>query len=323
MVLMNEQENLLQEIHDVIEAFAYNEISINIAFQEYKRLLNHFNILASTEKYSLTEPIPGIFFLHNSINYCKLTCILDRDFSLIEETASGDKSLLKLLKPGYITHTPPGKLISVVLHEDEGLSVNLYLVQLNLHEKCMLVSVSSSSFFDSAIFLDLGSLVEKYYCEHEVPKLPFTIDYFTEVSHDLSSLLLNEEKKGNGVIAVMIVFDSIEKIFGHMGLESLRQISQKIANSLLENSSGNPMVFVISLNAYIVVYSVPRRDIEKNMSEIIAASLEFDFYSINLPYRKSAARLDGLQSVYTFFEELYLFENYNRNQGSQQGDIAG
>ena len=314
-----EIHNLLRDIHDVIEAFTVDAITREAASAEYDTFYKRYNDLKKTATPETSENhIKGLLYLHNSINYCKLSCIIEKNGEIVPDCACGDVSLLKLLKSGTFEKNNPGTIQSFLLYSDAGMNIDLHLMHLKSSDSYYFVCITSSAFFNKKIFYNIALLLDKNNGKNNASGNPLAMDYFTQIAHDLSALVMAEDKKGHAIIAVMLVFNSIEKIFGHMGLESLRQISNVIKDNFANLYPLTPFTFIVSLNSYIVAYSVPQQTADTEMLNINNSKIDFNVHGITLPSRRSISRLDGLQSVYTFLEKLYIFENSGRQNTRSQ-----
>lgn len=309
MLLITETLNLLREIHDVIEDYVMNEVTLETAKEEYVRLDGIFYDLCNRYLPERGNKTTGLFHFHNAVNFCKLTCMLHADGSPVEQAYAGDISLVGMLKENQVLASYSN--YSHILHEDGDYCLTLHLLPVESHGGGYIASITSSPFFNISYFRNLPAILQVLTEAKGTESI--AIDYFSNVSHDLINYVNNETLKGNIIYGELIVFNAVEKIFGHAGFDALRTMTKEFTVKIMKSHDVEPIVFTLSFDSYVAIHSFPEKTALSEKQRIMTSRYDFTFRDITLPFRRSIIQIDNSQSVHSLLEQLYLIEKQGRN----------
>ncbi len=322
MTQQTQTDSLLLDIHDTVKSFLEEEISPDEAKLKYDSLLKRCIVLEKQKiNHASEDYLTGMLYHHNVENFSKntlLASLTGNSVNIInhcgdEKNLTPVKAVLqKMFSAGIIT---TNCLEKTKIPSSDDMSFTLYTWSFkNNNELIIIGSLTSSQYFDQEIFTSLVSFIEKNIRSNEAINLPVSIDYFNSISLELTSYIMNHLKNGTTVYGGIYIFDSIEKIFGHMGVATIADIATHITGTLTALHDTDYKCFILSLNNYITVASDP---IEK-ISASYKHGIEFRYNDIAIPYKHTEIKIEHEKSIYDFWEELFIFENsIHQGKGSE------
>lgn len=323
MNTINDINSLLQSIRGTIKSYREGRLSLKRTIEDYdKKLLQYKELEQSIISLHSQGFLKGLLYHHNVNNYSKLTALFyssRKDLSVIDYY--GDDKLLEILPELIIRKfklLEENKVNKIFLHNRKGLTYNLFIRLITIKSKnFFLGTVTSSHYFNLNDFQFYSELIRKICINSIKLNLPMSFDYYNGISVKLTNYVNHHIEKKGAVTANIFVFKDIVKIFGHMGISTLADISRSLSNTLKNSFPDNAEVFIPSINTYIVLK--PENSISDDSSvDNSKNKIQFSYNDITIFYKEKQHFIDSSQLLYDFWEEILLFENSILTEGIKQ-----
>lgn len=309
--MTNDSSNLILAIRDTIKDFTNGSLPFHDAKNEYQRLLEIYNKLERDKKRSEgASLINGLCYYHNIENFSLLSgvyYITSDDITSIKYYGDSklDSKVIKALRSNIANIN--GNLLMV--HSDENILLhNIYIYPMIIDKKgkTIFVAVSSSTYFSKEKFYFGGEFLKNLLSMRVEESKILALNYFEELSKEIDKYLKENIDDEYYIKAFLLVFNMVERIFNHMGIDSLIEASNKIIYILNNNFKENSRCFSLSIRDYIVLSKLKRNDDGDNIQN----KLQFIYRDINMPYNSLEIKIETRDSIYNFWDKIFIFENY-------------
>jgi len=321
--MSKEINNLIVTTGKTLKEFAEGTISHESAAEEYKKLSEKYQKIEEKQKKTGGQnQIQGLCYYNNIENFSLLTGVYSIEKKERKTVSSvtyyGDSDLnartLKAISNNS-EHFFENKTLQISPDSDEEFPYNIYIYPV-LDEKLneiVIACVSSSAFFSEDKFMFLGKLLKNILSIIIFKSDSLEFNYFEDISKEADQYLKNNIDNEHSIKVTLFVFNMLEKIFNHMGITSLLEVSDYIFNTIKDNFKHNAKCFTLSIRDYIILEKINKNDGFKDNKK----KLEFRYKNINIPYHTIKLTIDSNESVYNLWDKILTFEDYLAT-----GDIA-
>ncbi len=315
----NEVKDLISSLKVSLQGFTMGEIPVDDARKQYKALLARYNDIRSGIDADRGEKIlKGICHHHNVENFSIFSGLYKITSSqIIPVFYCGEEYFNKRLCSVHneILKSIETDTVSIISSESiKGLPHDIYTYPLfdSGTSLTVFISISSSQYFNERKFINagsfLGDLAGKIYSGIK----PLYLNYYTDIKHRIEHYARAAIDSGSHLDTHLFVCNMLEKIFIHMGMKSLLEISGYILQKLHENYGPESEVHALSLGEYLVL--VKSRHDAASAAE--KKRVEFSYKSITIPYQTLSLRIDSPEILSEFWQGVFSFTHYMRT-----GDI--
>lgn len=311
---MNEEiDQIVLTIKNSMEEFSNGSVPLSVARERYKNLLSAINSREiNIQKTKNPNPLFGICYHHNIENFSIYSGIFRAtDRGLERVIYSGDNGInsnLLLLGRNIALKIKEGSVIKFNPDKNTGFSQTIYIYHLNTtnNRALIFIAVTSSSFFSEKKFTDTAEALKTIYADIEEEFYPLIDKHFTKIQNKINNRIKDTLTSNQKIKVEYYMFNMIEKIFSHMGLSSLLEISGEIVQTLKKNSSPVSVIFAVSLKEYIVLNFLKKGEQPKQEKN----RMDFIYKGINIPSNSIRLQITSQQEVYQFWEDIFQFEHY-------------
>ena len=308
-MLEKNREKKLIGIHDTIKGFLDGTVSRHDAEEVYTAYTrDYMTIQQGNLTMGRTNHVKGLLYAHNVHNFSKLTALLQKN----EESVStvhyaGNKKILDAIHDivkERVQRQKGSTLESMVIQRSDELEFRLFYTTIAAGTGFLyLVSVTSSHYFNEKLFGLLRCMVEDLFKTALLYQSPLCIDFLHNNSNKLrkyftGSALLQPK------ISVIYIFPGIDRIFGHLGFNRIREVSDFIMNRILDAHKAETELLQFAITTYIAMIHNDQEEDKKKKKKV-----DFLFDGITIPYKTRTIELRGEISIYTYLDEVYSFQN--------------
>lgn len=299
---MNEssRQELVKEIHGTLDELSTGIISPSDAEKNLKDLERRYSILEKEcSAGDGRNTLEGLCCNHNSGNCAIYTGIL--------EISSSRQSVLSSFGPMPLSE----KIIRICASRAASLEDKMYITvkpgdepelknDLHIypfrktgHTFYTVVSLSSSSLFNSNAFIHFGNFIDMLFPTGKDHPCG-VMDTFHSMRH-----YIDQNVDRYSLHAQVYHFPDLDRIFSHAGIHTLFDVSDQIEKQMTEMWGGSIPRFTISLKEYALI--VPR---EKGQP-ISYLTGDFSYKGIPLPFLSKNIDLDQEGAFYSLVDALF------------------
>jgi len=311
--MREEIKDLVGSLKTSLQDFAGGHLPFDEAKIQYKKLLSKYNTIQNGIGSDREDHLlRGICYHHNIENFSLFSGLyrltphqVNSRFyygeSYFDKRISGSrKTILDSVLSSPTSIIPAGRI--------NGLPHDLHLqtVMDSGNGVMVFIAVSSSPYFSERKFTQAGNALGDIIGKILPDAQPFQFNYYSHIKHELEQQI-SRDLDGDYTIDVhFFVCNMIEKIFLHMGLKTLLEISGDIDGKLREKFGPDSKAFTLSLGEYIVLVKTKKetsRDVDKKRVELI-------YKTITIPYQTLKLQVNSLEELYEFWQSIFSFAHY-------------
>jgi hypothetical protein len=308
-------KDLVSTLKASLEDFTGGSLTVEEARDRYRGLLDRYTgILGGVLTGDNASVLKGICYHHNCENYSLFSGLYTADAEQITPVAFfGDLNIhsrilgmrhhissvsaagsVASLKPGTVKGLPHQVYIYTV--QDSGLSLTIF------------ITVSSSPFFSENKFAQAALFIKEIVESIREGTRPLLVDYHTGVKHEIENFIFRSLDDGRAPECHFFVFNMLERIFIHMGLNALSEISDIILNTLHDRCGSGSTAFALSLSEYIVLI----RPASGQPAATGKKRIEVVYRGISIPYQTLHLQVESREHLQEFWQGIFSFAHYVR-----------
>jgi hypothetical protein len=305
-----------------LQDYTGGRISLEDAKSKYRELLSLYHSMEGEMRPGPGGNIfAGMCHHHNIENFSLFTgvYILDND-GMRPFIASGDSMFNDHILSTHAAISASivdGSVASVKPSSGRDFPHALYLYPLDLNEgpRAALIAVSSSQFFSTERFTHAGDVMKSILQKAASEFRPLYMNYQAEVRHEIERYINITRGLGEGtaISAHIFIFNMIEKIFSHMGISALLEISGEIVDHLKESFGPDSKIYALSLHEYVALTKSGSAD----GSAPLKKRIEFKYKGITIPFQTMKLEVDSRKALLDLWGEIFRVEQYVRS-----GDVV-
>ncbi len=307
-----EINSLILSIQSAMNDYTEGNISFEEAKEEYKNLLGIYNKLeADNKKEEGPNIISGLCYYNNIENFSLLSGIYHLSSKKTTQIAYyGSESLNSKTMNTILDNINNIKGNRMIMIQPDGSHmlhpIYVYPLFTEKNDKIVFATVSSSTYFSKEKFSAEGKLFKELFSITRPESHYLEVNYFDKISNKIDKYLQVNVDDEYYIQATLFVFNIIEKIFNHLGIHSLIDISNLIMDNLKSNFKENSECFALSVRDYLVLQKL-RKDCKSDEKK---TNIEFRYNDINIPYKTLNLDLETGDSIHNFWNKILLFEYY-------------
>ncbi|HPI13989.1 MAG TPA: hypothetical protein PK875_06860 [Spirochaetota bacterium] len=301
-------KSLVLAIKETLKDFTAGRLSVDECRRRYRRFSSDCDTLEAGRLHH-TDLAASLCYLHSTENFSLFTGLyrIGIDAFTPLGTCGDDGFNLTLLNmTGIITSRLAGAVpISLPPGDGHELPHTIHACAIpgDSGIPLLFAAVSSSHFFSKNEFLGIAGLIGILRDAAEREMRPRYFSFFRERRATIDEFIKRKLSEGAAISAHYFLFNMVERIFNHMGLPEMLNISSYIKNTLLERfGAPDTPVFTLSMREYLIL--IP--DASDASREKKKASFEYRGSSIPSQSLVSIIREEG--NITGFWDEILDFE---------------
>ncbi|MBN2040075.1 MAG: hypothetical protein JW864_08550 [Spirochaetes bacterium] len=311
--MSNKVNNLIIEVSNTLTAYAEGKLAFDDALNDYKQLTEKYNILKDKLRSKDSNGhIEGLCYYNNTENYSLLSGVYKIEEQEIYSPACfGDTAVNPAVMNIIMQHADvftENKVHETSPGGDSDFTHNLFVYPLasDSTKKIFFASVSSSPFFSKDKFIFIAKLIKNIINLAEFEAGVFENNYFHKISDEIKEFIKNNSDDNFFIRVNLFVFNTINKIFDHMGDNALLEINDYILKTLKIFFKHNSKCYSLSIKDYIAIEKLDRNDSKKDRK----IKPEFQYKNINITYQTLKVDIENQEHDYSLWDKILTFENY-------------
>ncbi len=302
--------------------FSEGNLPYSDAKKKFIRLDKIYNKYEKKLHNKKSPPVVNSLLYHNNIeNYSLLSGIYSTDSKDIKSIAYHGNGNLNLKTMDILLKNADdlkGNRV-VMIKQNKNILHPIYVYPLHSYNKnkILFASVSSSPFFLKEKFMFSGRFLKALF-KIIKKRSPFIeVDYFDEISNEIDKIIHENINEEYYVKAVIYVFDSVEKIFNHLGIQTLIDVSGYIAETLSENYHESSRTMPLSIQEYVVLEKRKLSELHEDRK----VNIDFVFNKIHIPYKSFEVKMKKIDSIHNLWEKLFHFSHFVRKDDIKKDEV--
>jgi hypothetical protein len=310
-MMREEISHLILDIGDAMKDFSRGRTPLADAEAAYARLAGEYGRLeAELRNDEATGLLEGILYQHNIRNFSHHSGIyLNRKDAVTPLVCCGDEAMASRVAAELRRHAADLASSEVRHLEPEstgGLSQALHAVRVASAGKDVIyfASLSSSPFFSDEAFAYTGAILGIMIEGNAAADQHYS--YFAGIKNEADAFIRKNMDQSHDIMTNILIFRNIEKIFSHMGFNTILDVSDQIRQTLAESFPTGSLCVAPSFRMYLVF----TRHLRKRGAELKSNRVEFIYRGITLPFQRLNMQLDVSSHRDSFWYDIFQFEDY-------------
>ncbi len=309
-MMRDEISKLLLDIRGTMKDFSRGKMDLAAAEEAWAQLGERCALM---EEELLNDDaaglIEGALYRHNTSNFSHHSGLYHgRSGGTVPLVHCGDSATAALVAAALTRNlsrdAPPG-LRHLEPESTGGLSHTVHVMTVARGpEPVHFASLSSSPHFSDETFTSTGSVLRLMVKGHVGGGRHYS--YFTETKKKAERFIGANVDQNHDIMTSIFIFRNIEKIFLHMGIITILDVSENIKLALANAFPAGSLCVNPSFRMYLVF----TRHLKNRGAELKNTKVEFVYRGITLPFQRLNLPLDASSRRDGLWYDIFQFEDY-------------